>query len=470
MKNGLYTRIYKKTFVFVVVLLVFGVAFGFASLNFYKIKADTNYYEDIKPYVINDWENYTNYNAGGVYLTNNGDGTLQCYGTASSIVDIVLPLTQTTTQGGYYYAYYIACALNNTLNVSFNTNLRFYIAYNNGANILNYYAYCGQGTGSQNTVSMGARTGLCLVARFSQGFDVPQGSAITITPFLYLKETGTTPTYTNMASLMSVYSINSTLGPDPTNIDLTKVNYIQEASNISLTISSQINKSFGNELEELMQYTMQAGDEITVNNTGVATTEIDLLIMTAGLDTYKMTFINDNLSNDYLNIYLYKNNDATIFYNNNLGELSAQNIYDFRVWATMAINGNATITSASANNNDILSKLFVYSTGTNYETGYTAGYNDARQGVEEEIQEAWGDGLEQGYQDGYTTGYGEGYDQGAIEGVDSSWLINLFGTIDTFFSIHLFPNLTIGTLFAIPFVLSIAWVIIRILRGGGYGD
>lgn len=192
--------------------------------------------------------------------------------------------------------------------------------------------------------------------------------------------------------------------------------------------------------------------------------------MTAGLDIYKMTFINDSLSNDYNNILLYRNSDTTIFYNDNLGELSAQNITNFRVWASMAINDNATITSATAYDNNIINKIFVYSTGTNYETGYLAGYNDARANVGEEIQEAYGDGLEQGFQDGYTDGYGEGYDQGAIDGVDTSWLINLFSTVDTFFAIHLLPNLTIGTLFAIPFVLSIAWVIIRILRGGGYGD
>lgn len=465
MKNGLFKRIYKKAFAFIIILLGFGVAFGFASLNFQKINADTSYYEDISEYVVNDWQNYQNYTSGNLELINNGDGTFTCQGSTTTIKEFVLPITITSASNTQYFSYALALAVNNTLPQD-NTYsyVKLYVAYNNGDNL--FTTYVNGGSLSSGTNIRFNKTGLCLVLQFSTTTNIE--SPIIITPFFYLREYpyGTNPPG-NVN--MNIYTINKTLGPQGAP-DLTKVNYIQEASNISLPISTQTSKAFGNELENLIQYTMQAGDTITVDTAGVASTTIDLLTMTAGNDIYKMTFINDALSNDYLNIFLYKNNDATLFYNDNLGELSAQNITNFRTWASMAINANATITSASANNNNILNKIFVYSTGTNYETGYTAGYNDARQDVEVELQEAWADGLEQGYQDGYTTGYGEGYDQGAIEGVDTSWLINLFGTIDTFFSIHLFPNLTIGTLFAIPFVLSIAWVIIRILRGGGYGD
>lgn len=464
MKNELYTRIYKKAFVFLVVFLVFGVAFGLASSNFQKIKADTQYYDDLSPYVMNDWENYTTETKNGITMTNNGDGTLTLSGQTSVITEFYLPLKITSTTNSTYYSIFLACALNNNFTGVNDQRASLYIGYNSGQNVTNRYVYMDQFYSSSN-INLGNRNNLCLVLRTAQNADFT--TPVVITPFLYLRE------YPNGTSAMgqnniNLYVINSLLGPQ--GADLTKVNYIQEASNISLEISSQINKSFGNELEELIQYTMQAGDEITVDNTGVATNEIDLLTMTAGNDIYKMTFVNDALSNNYNNILLYRNNDTTIFYNDNLGELSTQNITNFREWAANAIAANATITSASANNNNILNKIFVYSTGTNYDTGYTAGYNDARQDVEEEIQEAFGEGLSQGYGDGYTTGYGEGYDQGAIEGVDSSWLINLFGAIDAFFAIHLFPNLTFGTIFAIPFVLSIAWVIIRILRGGGYGD
>ena len=465
MKNGLYTRIYKKAFSFIVILLVFGVAFGLASLNIQKVKASTNNLIDLQQYVINDWEQYTNYSGNGLTITNQGDGTILLNGTTSAAVSYYLPgLSSFDIPSNNNFDYYIALLKNGVFTAE-NTSVILYISYNNNDAITNLK--CNLGGAISGTTSRTARLqniGLRLTIGQGQTFD-----NMILTPFCMLQYPRTV-NY-GFTSLMNYYVINSLLGPTTSQPpDLTKVNYIQEAINISLPISSQINKSFGNELESLIQYTMQAGDEITVNNNGVATNEIDLLTMTAGLDIYKMTFINDALSNDYNNILLYYNNATTIFYNDNLGELSAQNIIDFRLWASMAINANATITSASANNNNILSKIFVYSTGTNYETGYTAGYNDAMQDVEEALQEAWADGLEQGYQDGYTTGYGEGYDQGAIEGVDSSWLINLFGTIDTFFSIHLFPNLTIGTLFAIPFVLSIAWVIIRILRGGGYGD
>lgn len=452
-----------KTFIFIIAFAVIFSILGFAFANKTKIKATTQYYNsNLKDYVIVDWENYETQTKNGMTIENQGDGTLKVYGTTTAITEFILPLTITNITSTYSADMYMTVLFNNTYTYDY-TNVRLYIGYNNGQNITNFYATLGQ----ERTALVSANyTNVKMVLRFDN--NATYNNDI-FTPFILFKyrEDGQQTSFLNT---IKTNEINYLLGPAQALPDLTKVNYIQEASNISLAISSQVNKSFGNELESLIQYTMQAGDTITVDNTGVATNEIDLLTMTAGLDIYKMTFINDNLSNDYLNILLYKNNDTTVFYNDNLGELSAGNITNFREWASLAINSNATITSASANNNNILNKIFVYSTGTNYETGYTAGYNDARQDVEEEIQEAFGEGLSQGYGDGYTTGYGEGYDQGAIEGVDSSWLINLFGAIDSFFAIHLFPNLTFGTIFAIPFVLSIAWVIIRILRGGGYGD
>lgn len=466
MKNGLYTRIYKKAFVFVVVLLMFGIAFGLASLNFHKIKADTNFYEDISPYVVNDWENYTNYSSGGVYLTNNGDGTLQCYGTASTVVDLVLPLTKTTVDSSKYYGFYIACAYNNTVNANLiNTNLRFYLAYNNGANITSNYCYCGTGSGTQNTQVLGTLTGLCIVARFSQNFNISQSDAITITPFLYLREYDTN-IYQNIQSLISVYAINSALGPQPTIIDpadLTKVNYIASAEQTSLVISSQINMTFGNQLQNLIQYSFEAGDTIIVDNAGETALYIDLLTMAAGNDSYIMRFNNDAQSNDYLSVYLYKNNNYVYLYNDNTGEITAGNIEAFRTWGVDAINNGATITGGSQFNNNIINKIFVYSTGTNYETGYTNGYRDGYDAGE-------AIGFEEGTENGYFLGYGEGYDQGATDGLDTSWLVNLFQAVNTFFDITILPGIKIGTIFAIPFVLSVAWVIIRILRGGGYGD
>lgn len=460
MKNGLFTRIYKKAFVFVVVLLVFGFAFGFASLNFQKIKANTSYYEDISEYVVNDWQNYTDFESGDLHLINNGDGTFTCYGSTSTIKEVVLPLTITTISSTQYWSYFLALAVNNSF-TDIHSYIRLYFAYNNGANVINTYAQGGNYSSGSNA-SFGNRTGFCLVLRFDTTTDIQ--TPIIITPFLYMRALpyGVNPTG---QQAIDIYTINKLLGPTgtPTPEDLTKVNYITNAFDTSLIISTQTNMSFGNQLQNLIQYSFEAGDTITVDNVGETALYIDLLTMTAGNDSYIMRFNNDAQSNDYLSVYLYKNNDFVYFYNDNTGEITAGNITAFRTWGVDAINNGATITGGSQFNNNIINKIFVYSTGTNYETGYTNGYADGY-----DAGEVFG--YEEGTANGWILGYADGYDQGAIDGLDTSWLVNLFQAVNTFFDITILPGIKIGTIFAIPFVLSIAWVIIRILRGGGYGD
>ena len=461
MKNGLYTRIYKKALIFIVSFVGIGIAFGLASSNFQKINADTNYYYDISPYVINDWQNYEDITHGSMTMTNNGDGTFTVNGSTTAITDFVIPTTLNSIERLQSFSIYLALLKDNALVAD--SNVTMYLAYNNGANITNYYCNLGsQGTTTQ-AMQGALRENVCLVIRFKANVSY---TSTVFTPFCLFQYEPTTFDFAyNTAP--SVYAINKLLGPTssaPTPpADLTKVNYISSAATTSLVISTQVNMTFGNQLQNLIQYSFEEGDTITVDNTGETALYIDLLTMTAGNDSYIMRFNNDAQSNDYLSVYLYKNNDYVYLYNDNTGEITAGNITAFRTWGVDAINNGATITSGSQYNNNIINKIYVYSTGTNYETGYTNGYRDGYDAGE-------ADGYEDGTANGYGLGYQDGYDQGAIDGLDTSWLVNLFEAVNTFFDITILPGIKIGTIFAIPFVLSIAWVIIRILRGGGYGD
>lgn len=72
------------------------------------------------------------------------------------------------------------------------------------------------------------------------------------------------------------------------------------------------------------------------------------------------------------------------------------------------------------------------------------------------------------YQTGYLTGFNEGYDQGVQEGLTSTgWIENIFTGIGAFLNIEILPNITIGLCIGIPFIISLAWFVIKSFRGGG---
>ena len=74
------------------------------------------------------------------------------------------------------------------------------------------------------------------------------------------------------------------------------------------------------------------------------------------------------------------------------------------------------------------------------------------------------------YQPG-NTGYNEifqaGYNAGLTAQPAAAWYEAAFTAVDDFLNIHIFPNITFGELFGIPFVISVVWFIIRMFRGGG---
>lgn len=69
----------------------------------------------------------------------------------------------------------------------------------------------------------------------------------------------------------------------------------------------------------------------------------------------------------------------------------------------------------------------------------------------------------------YKLGYEEGVSyQKAISGESGkNTFITIFEAVGSFLSIELFPGITFGLIIGIPFVISVAWVVIRLFRGGG---
>lgn len=90
---------------------------------------------------------------------------------------------------------------------------------------------------------------------------------------------------------------------------------------------------------------------------------------------------------------------------------------------------------------------------TGYATGYNAGQLPYQEGGT-----------------GYQAIYQAGYLKGQEDSIDTSFLVSLFDSVDSLFSIHIFPFLTIGEIVGIPFVISVVWFIIKQLRGGGGAD
>lgn len=73
-----------------------------------------------------------------------------------------------------------------------------------------------------------------------------------------------------------------------------------------------------------------------------------------------------------------------------------------------------------------------------------------------------------GYEAIFQAGYSAGFESAEIG--TGAWFITAFNAVDRFLNIRIFPNITFGVLLGIPFVISVAWFIIRMFRGGGGGD
>lgn len=73
-----------------------------------------------------------------------------------------------------------------------------------------------------------------------------------------------------------------------------------------------------------------------------------------------------------------------------------------------------------------------------------------------------------GFNDGKSIGYDEGVSYQATQQLTSDgWIKNIFTGIGSFLAIEIIPNVTIGLIVGIPFIISVAWFVIKMARGGG---
>lgn len=76
------------------------------------------------------------------------------------------------------------------------------------------------------------------------------------------------------------------------------------------------------------------------------------------------------------------------------------------------------------------------------------------------------------YLDGYNVGMHEGYTRGSNaestkQLTATGWIQNIFTGMGSLLGLQIFPGVTIGLIVGIPFVISLAYFVIRAFRGGG---
>lgn len=79
------------------------------------------------------------------------------------------------------------------------------------------------------------------------------------------------------------------------------------------------------------------------------------------------------------------------------------------------------------------------------------------------------------YQNGYITGYDDGYPVGYDDGksyqatqqlTSDGWITNIFTGISAFLGIEILPGVSIGLIVGIPFIITVAWFVLKMARGG----
>lgn len=95
----------------------------------------------------------------------------------------------------------------------------------------------------------------------------------------------------------------------------------------------------------------------------------------------------------------------------------------------------------------------------NWARGSASGFNAGEDYANAQYQEG---------QAGYNTIYQAGYYDGLNANIGTqNWFVSAFSAVDALLNIRILPNITIGTIIGIPFVISLVWFIIRTFRGGG---
>lgn len=76
-------------------------------------------------------------------------------------------------------------------------------------------------------------------------------------------------------------------------------------------------------------------------------------------------------------------------------------------------------------------------------------------------------GYKSGYDDAYPLGYDDGVSYQATQQLTSDgWIKNIFTGLGAFLGIEILPNVTIGLILGIPFIITVAWFVLKMARGG----
>jgi hypothetical protein len=156
---------------------------------------------------------------------------------------------------------------------------------------------------------------------------------------------------------------------------------------------------------------------------------------------------------------------------NSFGGIFTYSYYDANTKLQLQIMPHSTIVDVK-----IEFQLFdlteIYGSGhepTNYETfknDFPSSYYPYTQ--ESLINIDYENGYIKGQKLGYNLGYDDGVSTQATKQLTSTgWIQNIFGGISSLLNIQIFPGVTIGIIVGIPFVISLAYFVIRAFRGGG---
>lgn len=188
-----------------------------------------------------------------------------------------------------------------------------------------------------------------------------------------------------------------------------------------------------------------------------------------------ITYINRNFSGIGLRVRLFNSNGAVIQTWNGPQWFSDSSIHSFNVGFNasqieLLKNGGyirfERLTSNTSGGVGLINGRFILNDG-GYQSGFTKGYDTAEADV---FPVAFQQGFNIGFDDGFNEGFDEGFDEGFEGFADSggfgfAWIQTFFSLFTAIFSITLLPGLSVGTIVAIPIVLSLIFFILKLIRG-----
>ena len=515
-KNGIKN---KRLYFIIIWLAIFvGVSVLVFTNTKTPLKAETNFYASLDTYIENYCIDYTtpaNYSGNGITITNNQDGTFSLNGTTTAVVEYTIPVnipygtsycskyydyTASDNYSGETGQYTESCGIMVGL-FAFNTQtLHLYggsndyppamtIRFQNGSSY-NNMSNAGRWGSNFSTLWNYRQTyngagNIAPTINYNKYFKLVLSSAtnydnLTILPFFIDNIKYASSTQISANAMFEYF--NLAIGPAP-NKD---VYFTNSAPNGGYTINQKINSQFGVNLLPALRYNLVYNTtELTIPASALQqypSANIDIIKLTApNGNIYSIYYDNIENSNTRGSWYINDNGTINILQSDAAGFLTSVGLDNLISMFQHAITYNSVITSVEIANN-LYDKLYVFDTdfgyakgvadgSANYQPGqsgyntiYNAGYQTGTQTTTNYYNSYYGgsDGVGGA---GYTSIYNAGVEAGAD--ISVNWVFKCMSAVGSFLSIEILPNITFGALIGIPFIITLAWFIIRQLRGGG---